>query len=50
MKLFTKICYIITAINFYKEGVSVKDIAKQAHKSQSTIRRWLKIGKAIPSY
>jgi transposase len=43
MKLnYEKICKMLAAKNCYESGMSVKEIARQAKVSTSTIRRWLK--------
>lgn len=42
---FIKFCGMKAAYNCYKGGMSVKEIAKQAKKSTSTIYKWMKIFK-----
>lgn len=40
---FTKVCAMLAARNCRNSGMSVKEIAEQARKSPTTIRRWLKV-------
>jgi transposase len=42
---FEKVCAMLAAKHCYLSGTSVKEIAKQANKSPSTIYKWLKITK-----
>jgi len=43
MKLTLKmICGQIAAKQMYESGVMIKDIARQAKVSESTVRKWLK--------
>jgi transposase len=39
---YAKICAMIAARRCYDSGLTVAEIAKQAKKSENTIRRWLK--------
>lgn len=40
---FARLCAILAAKRCRLAGMSVKDLAKQAGRSQTTIRRWLAI-------
>jgi transposase len=42
MASFEKICAMIAVVNLYNSGVSIKEIAIQSKKSETTIRKWLK--------
>jgi IS30 family transposase len=39
---YKKICALLAAHNLHSAGVPVKEIARQAKKHPSTIRRWLR--------
>lgn len=39
---FQTVCARLAAYNCYVNGVSVREIAKQAGKSATTIRKWLR--------
>lgn len=41
---FSTICAMAAACRLYNSGTPIKEIAKQSGKSESTIRRWLRIG------
>lgn len=44
MKLnYNRICVLLAMRNCYNSGTSVKDLAKFANKSTSTIYKWLKL-------
>lgn len=44
---FQRCCALLAARNLYLAGVTVREIAQQAGKSPTTIRRWLKVTGAV---
>jgi transposase-like protein len=39
---YEKICIMLAAKNCYESGMPIKEIARQAKVSISTVRRWLR--------
>ena len=40
---YRRLCQLLAARNCFNAGQTVKDIAASAKRSETTIRRWLKV-------